>query len=87
MIFKYWTKSKKDFLIALFFQTLTTFFVLVTPLFIGQLVGSLDPNSKTPATNLSLWTYFFLIIIFALLTFVTSRIGRLKGAKVATAAI
>lgn len=86
MIFKYWTKSKKNFLIALFFQILTTFFALITPFFLGQLVGSLDPNSKTPATTLSLWTYFFLIIIFALLTFVTSRIGRLKGAMVATAA-
>ncbi len=86
MIFKYWTKSKKNFLIALLFQILTTFFALITPFFLGQLVGSLDPNSKTPATTLSLWTYFFLIIIFALLTFVTSRIGRLKGAMVATAA-
>ena len=86
MIFKYWTKSKKNFLIALLFQILTTFFALITPLFIGQLVGSLDPNSKTPATILSLWTYFFLIIIFALLTFLTSRIGRIQGAKVATAA-
>jgi ABC-type multidrug transport system fused ATPase/permease subunit len=55
MIFKYWTKSKKDFLIALLFQILTTFFALIIPLFIGQLVGSLDPNSKTPATSLSLW--------------------------------
>lgn len=86
MIFKYWTMSKKNFLIALFFQILTTFFALIIPRFIGLLVGSLDPNSKNPATTLSLWTYFFLIIIFALLTFVTSRIGRLKGAKVATAA-
>lgn len=86
MIFKYWTMSKKSFLIALFFQILTTFFALMIPRFIGLLVGSLDPNSKNPATTLSLWTYFFLIIIFALLTFVTSRIGRLKGAKVATTA-
>jgi len=86
MIFKYWTMSKKNFLIALFFQILTTFFALIIPRFIGLLVGSLDPNSKNPATTLSLWTYFFLIIIFALLTFVTSRIGRLKGAKVATTA-
>ena len=84
MIFKYWLKSKKEFWTSAGYQILATIFALFTPIFIGRIVGGLV--SPISLTGFSLWFYFILVLLFAVLSFLANRAGRLQGAVVASAA-
>ena len=86
MIFKYWLKSKKKFQISAILQIISTIFALFTPIFIGKMVGGLDPNNSKSFGIKDLWFYFILILLFAFLSFLTNRAGRIQGAYVASAA-
>jgi len=80
MIFKYWLKSRNDFIIQFALLTLSTVFSTTTPIFIGRLVGGL-----TDTTNLIV--NFLLITIFAALAYFTSRAARMRGAEVSSRAV
>ena len=40
MIFKYWSKSRKDFIIQFTFLVISTIFYTFTPIFIGRMIGA-----------------------------------------------
>jgi len=86
MIFVYWFKSKKEFILSTIYQVISIIFALFTPVFTGRMIGGLDPNKTTPLTALDMWFFFVMIIIFAFFSFYTNRAGRLQGAVVASAA-
>ncbi len=81
MIFKYWAKSRKDFIIQFIFLVLSTIFYTFTPIFIGRMIGA------EVGTIDNLLVNFLLIIVSAFLVYFTSRIARLKGAEVSSRAI
>jgi len=80
MIFKYWAKSRKDFIFQFIFLVLSTIFYTFTPIFIGRMIGGL-----TNATDLIM--NFLLVLLFAVLVYFTNRSARLKGAEVSARAI
>jgi len=80
MIFKYWAKSRKNFIIQFIFLLISTFFYTITPIYIGRMIGAL-----TNATDLVL--NFLLVLLFAVLVYFASRTARLKGAEVSSRAI
>jgi len=80
MIFKYWAKSRKNFIIQFKFLLISTFFYTITPIYIGRMIGAL-----TNATDLVL--NFLLVLLFAVLVYFASRTARLKGAEVSSRAI
>ncbi len=80
MIFKYWAKSRKNFIYQFTLLLLSTIFYTFTPIFIGRMIGAL-----TNATDLLI--NFLLIVVFAVLIYFTSRAARLKGAEVSSRAI
>ena len=80
MIFKYWAKSRKDFIFQFTFLLLSTIFYTFTPIFIGRMIGAL-----TNATELLI--NFLIIVVFTVLIYFTSRAARLKGAEVSSRAI
>ena len=86
MIFKYWFKSKKEFLLSAIYQVISIIFALFTPVFTGRMIGGLDPNNATTLTALDMWFFFIIIIVLAFFSFLTNRAGRLQGAVVASAA-
>ncbi|MFX0024366.1 MAG: ABC transporter ATP-binding protein [Candidatus Hermodarchaeota archaeon] len=86
MIFKYWLKSKRAFTLQVIFLSLAILFATFIPIFIGRLVGLLDPNLSS--FNLILFIiYFFSIVILGLLTYVFNRLARLQGAEVSSRAL
>ncbi len=87
MIIKYWLKSKGIFAKALVLQILSTIFQLIIPIFIGQLVGRLDPDSPNPMSIPELFFYFFMIILLGLVVFLIFRYSRILGARVSTNAL
>jgi ATP-binding cassette subfamily B protein len=87
MIVHYWMKSKRNFWVSLIFQLLSTLFALLTPIFIGRLVSSIDPNTPALATAKNLWLNFILVIIFGFFAFLTGRTGRVLGAEVSSSAL
>jgi ABC-type multidrug transport system fused ATPase/permease subunit len=87
MIIKYWMKSKKNFTLSVLYQILSTIFALIPPIFIGRLVSLLDPKSTETFTGTNLLINFSFVIIFAILTYLAGRIGRIKGAEVSSRAL
>jgi ABC-type multidrug transport system fused ATPase/permease subunit len=87
MIIKYWLKSKGIFAKAIVLQIMSTTFQLIIPIFIGQLVGRLDPDSPNPMNMIELFFYFFMILILGLLVFLIFRYSRILGARVSTNAL
>ena len=71
MIFKYWLKSKKEFWTSAGYQILATVFALMTPIFIGRIVGGLV--APISLTGFSLWFYFILVLLFGVLSFLANR--------------
>ncbi len=80
MIFKYWSKSRRDFIIQIILLSLSTIFSTMVPIFIGRLVGAI-----TDANNLLI--NFGIILLFAILIYFTNRAARLRGAEVSSRAI
>ena len=87
MIIKYWLKSKGIFAKAFVLQIISTIFQLIIPIFIGQLVGRLDPDSPNPMSMIELFFYFFMILILGLIVFLIFRYSRILGARVSTNAL
>ncbi|MFW9972614.1 MAG: ABC transporter ATP-binding protein [Candidatus Odinarchaeota archaeon] len=86
MIFKYWSKSKRAFILQIIFLSVSTIFTTLTPIFIGRLVGLLDPN--LPSFNIILFIFYFCItVVFGLLTYIFNRTARLQGAEVSSRAL
>ncbi len=87
MIIKYWLKSKGIFAKAFILQIISTIFQLIIPIFIGQLVGRLDPDSPNPMSMTELFFDYFVIIILGLAVFLIFRYSRILGARVSTNAL
>jgi ATP-binding cassette subfamily B multidrug efflux pump len=87
MIIKYWLKSKGIFAKAFILQIISTILQLIIPIFIGQLVGRLDPDSPNPLSIFDLFFNFFIIIILGLIAFLIFRYSRILGARVSTNAL
>lgn len=87
MIVKYWLKSKGIFAKAITLQIISTILQLMIPLFIGQLVGRLDPDSPNPMSMSELFFNYFMIIILGLAVFLIFRYSRILGARVSTNAL
>ncbi|MHA2181051.1 MAG: ABC transporter ATP-binding protein [Promethearchaeota archaeon] len=87
MIMSYWLRSRKDFVLQFSWMLISTIFYITTPVFIGRMVGSLDPNQPVAANVTELLFYFVLILIFASLRYVLNRAARLRGAEVSARAV
>ena len=80
MIFKYWAKSKKDFISQFIYLILSTIFYTLSPIFIGRMIGALVNVNE-------LLVNFLFVLSFAFLVYFTNRVARLKGAEVSARAI
>ena len=87
MIMSYWLRSRKDFMLQFSWMLISTIFYVITPIFIGRMVGSLNPNRTVAANAIELLIYFLLILFFALLRYVLNRSARLRGAEVSARAV
>ena len=85
MIIKYILKSKKNFIIAFIFQTISVLLSLIVPILIGKLIGSLS-NDPAP-TSANLWGLFGLVILIGFIAFLVGSYGRIKTAVVSSRAI
>lgn len=88
MIMSYWLRSKKDFILQFTWMLISTIFYVVTPIFIGRMVGSLLNSGQLLVTRvIEMIIYFVLILFFALLRYVLNRAARLRGAEVSARAV
>ncbi|MFX1323324.1 MAG: ABC transporter ATP-binding protein [Promethearchaeota archaeon] len=89
MIIKYWLKSKKYFLLEFAYLFLSTIFYIITPIFIGNMVGVLDPKLSLTSNQriLRFIMSFIFIIVFTILRYITNRAARVRGAEVSSRAI
>ncbi|MFX1378806.1 MAG: ABC transporter ATP-binding protein [Promethearchaeota archaeon] len=86
MIFKYWLKSKRAFILQITSLSLSTIFSTLIPIFIGRMVGLLDPN--LPSFNIIVFLiYFCIILVLGVLTYFFNRAARLQGAEVSSRAL
>ncbi|MFW9822117.1 MAG: ABC transporter ATP-binding protein [Candidatus Thorarchaeota archaeon] len=83
MIFKYWLKSRKHFILEFFYLMFSTFFYMLTPVFLGRMVGGLASSEPL----LTFLLNFCLVLLFATLRYITSRAARLRGAEVSSRAV
>lgn len=87
MIFKYWMKSRKNFIISLIWQIIFTIISSIIPIYMGKLVGSFDPSLPEPPTPSFIWINFAIIMFLAFLGYLTNRAGRIRSAEVSTSAL
>ena len=87
MIMSYWLRSKRDFIFQFSLMLISTIFYVITPIFIGRMVGSLNPNRTVAANVIELLFYFGLILFFASLRYILNRAARLRGAEVSAKAV
>ncbi|MFX1365548.1 MAG: ABC transporter ATP-binding protein [Promethearchaeota archaeon] len=86
MIFKYWARSKKEFILEFIFLTVSTIFSTIIPIFIGRMVGLLDPN--LPSFNITFFLiYFFIILLCGIVTYIFNRAARFQAAEVSSRAL
>ncbi|MFX1502094.1 MAG: hypothetical protein ACFFDH_14115, partial [Promethearchaeota archaeon] len=86
MILKYWIKSKRAFILQIIFLSLSTIFATLVPVFIGRMVGLLDPN--LPSFNIIVFIIYFCVILgLGGLTYIFNRVARLQGAEVSSRAL
>ncbi|MFX1503040.1 MAG: ABC transporter ATP-binding protein [Promethearchaeota archaeon] len=86
MIFKYWSRSKKEFILEFIFLSISTIFSTIIPIFIGRMVGLLDPN--LPSFNITFFIiFFFIILLCGIATYVFNRTARLQAAEVSSRAL
>lgn len=83
IIFKYWLKTKREFIISFLYQILSTIFTVLIPIFTGKIVGSLFLDNPVVS---DLWLFFTVVTVLSLLGYVTNRLGRMKGARVSSRA-
>jgi len=88
MIMSYWLRSKKDFILQFTWMLVSTIFYVITPIFIGRMVGSLLNSEGLLVTRVTeMIIYFVIILFFALLRYVLNRAARLRGAEVSSKAV
>ncbi|MHA1729424.1 MAG: ABC transporter ATP-binding protein [Promethearchaeota archaeon] len=84
LIFHYWLKSKKEFILSFIYQLISTVFAVFIPIFTGILVGSV--LIKNPDLVRDLLFPFFTIVIISLLVYFLGTLGRLNGARASSRA-
>ncbi|TKJ22298.1 MAG: hypothetical protein CEE43_07030 [Promethearchaeota archaeon Loki_b32] len=87
MIFKYWLKSRKIFILEFIFLLFSTTCYTITPIFIGRMVGGLDPNLPTSTNVIGIVFNFAMVLVFASLRYFFNRFARLNGAEVSSRAV
>ncbi|MHA2130332.1 MAG: ABC transporter ATP-binding protein, partial [Promethearchaeota archaeon] len=89
MIFKYWMRSRKYFILEVIYLLVSTIFYMITPVFIGRMVGVLDPNLSITNDSrvMQFLSSFILIFIFSSFRYITNRAARLRGAEVSSRAV
>jgi len=86
MILNYWSKSKRAFILQIIYLSLSTIFSTIIPIFIGRMVGLLNPN--LPSFNIIAFIlYFSSILLCGLFTYIFNRVARLQGAEVSSRAL
>ena len=85
MIFKYWLRSRKFFFLEVFYELISTVFYILTPIFIGRMVGGLILN--VPNKGFLLLINFGFVLVFSSLRYITNRAARLRGAEVSSRAV
>ncbi|MFX1343835.1 MAG: ABC transporter ATP-binding protein [Promethearchaeota archaeon] len=83
MIFKYWLKSRTYFILEFTYLVIATVFYMLTPVFIGRMVGGLQSNAPIRAFLFN----FSMVLLFASLHYISNRAARLRGAEVSSRAI
>jgi len=83
MIFKYWLKSRKFFILEFTYLGISTVFYMITPIFIGRMVGGLQSSAPVRAFIIN----FSMILLFASLRYISNRAARLRGAEVSSRAV
>ncbi|MFX1391766.1 MAG: ABC transporter ATP-binding protein [Promethearchaeota archaeon] len=86
MIFKYWSRSKKEFILEFIFLSISTIFSTIIPIFIGRMVGLLDPNLPN-FNSIFFIIYFFIILLCGIATYIFNRTARLQAAEVSSRAL
>ncbi|MFW9987658.1 MAG: ABC transporter ATP-binding protein [Candidatus Odinarchaeota archaeon] len=68
------------------FLSISTIFSTIIPIFIGRMVGLLDPN--LPSFNIIFFIiYFFIILLCGIATYFFNRVARLQAAEVSSRAL
>ena len=83
MIFQYWLRSRKFFILEFTYLSISTVFYMITPIFIGRMVGGLQ--SSTPIRTFIF--SFIMVLLFATLRYISNRAARLRGAEVSSRAV
>jgi ATP-binding cassette subfamily B protein len=92
MIFQYWFRSKNKFLECVFLQLISTLCALITPILLGDLIGSIaTPPAVLSQWGIAEWQYllimFVSIAVLGLLSFLFGRAGRIVSATVSAQAM
>jgi ATP-binding cassette subfamily B protein len=87
MIIKYWLRSKRFFILEFAFLLLSTTCYTITPVFIGRMVGVLDPNLPVSVNITAILFNFLMVILLASLRYIFNRTARLNGAEVSSRAV
>ncbi|MBA7525934.1 putative multidrug export ATP-binding/permease protein [subsurface metagenome] len=83
MIFKYWLRSKKYFILEFAYLVVSTVFYMIIPIFIGRMIGGLQSNAPVRAFIIN----FSMILLFTFLRYISNRAARLRGAEVSSRAV
>ena len=83
MIFKYWLRSRTYFILEFSYLVISTVFYMLTPVFIGRMVGGLQSNAPIKAFLFN----FSMVLLFTSLHYVSNRAARLRGAEVSSRAV
>ena len=83
MIFKYWLRSRKFFILEFTYLVVSTVFYMMIPIFIGRMVGGLQSSAPVRAFIFN----FFIVLLFATLHYIANRAARLRGAEVSSRAV
>lgn len=85
MIFKYWLRSRKYFILEFTYLLVSTVFYMITPIFIGRMVGGLLLD--VPNKGFLFLINFGFVLFFASLRYISNRAARLRGAEVSSRAV
>ncbi|HMF34374.1 MAG TPA: ABC transporter transmembrane domain-containing protein, partial [Candidatus Lokiarchaeia archaeon] len=92
MIFKYWLKSKRAFIISFFYQLGSTVLALIIPVVLGNLIASI-PSAPPILSQWNISEATFLLISFSAIavmgffSFIFGRQGRVVAATVSAQAM
>ncbi len=89
MIFHYWLHDRREFAKFAILQIISTILAIFVPIFTGNLIGPLNPNSPVSqhATAETILVNLVLIVVMGTLAFLISRVARVGGARIAARSI